>query len=356
MFLKLQYLDTNCSTFSLPARPQPTLELNFHELWSLTPFKKYKVLETVTRNGAVTNLNGVIHKHLHEKTSRAVVVREPKFDNQRSEKNPDGEPSEPTWDSSRTEGVKKSGKEIEGLRENVSLGNVRAKCSMKYGGCIPLILQALDTVQDLDEAFRPWEDTLSNKERSIILKEQSSWERAVEIFEWFKRKGCYELNVIHYNIMLRILGKARKWEHVESLWYEMCDRGISPVNSTYGTLIDVYSKGGLRKEAACWLETMKCQGMEPDEVTMGTVVQMYKKAGEFQKAEKFFKRWSLREHSKHEGTPITIAKGEEYAQVNVSLSSHTYNTLIDTYGKAGQQKEASETFGRMLREGLFQPQ
>ncbi|KAJ6746552.1 PENTATRICOPEPTIDE REPEAT-CONTAINING PROTEIN 1 MITOCHONDRIAL [Salix koriyanagi] len=91
---------------------------------------------------------------------------------------------------------------------------------------------------------------------------------------------------------------------------------ILPVNSTHGTLIDVYSKGGLKEEALHWLEKMNDREMVPDEVTIGIVVQMYKKAGKFQKAEEFFKKWTL-----------------------------------DTYGKAGQLKEAFETFAKILREG-----
>ncbi|KAF9604181.1 hypothetical protein IFM89_003927 [Coptis chinensis] len=219
-----------------------------------------------------------------------------------------------------------------------------------YGGCLPVILRALDTIKDLDEALKPWEKTLNNKERSIILKEQVIWERALEIFNWFKRKGCYELNVIHYNIIIRILGKARKWDHVENLWNEMQANGTAPTNSTYGTLIDVYSKGGLREEALLWLERMNKQGMEPDEVTMGIVVQTYKKSGEFEKAENFFKKWSS-------GKPIN-GRGK-IADINntrseplVTFSSYTYNTLMDMYGKAGQLQDASDTFSRMLREGI----
>ncbi|KAJ6735521.1 PENTATRICOPEPTIDE REPEAT-CONTAINING PROTEIN 1 MITOCHONDRIAL, partial [Salix purpurea] len=77
---------------------------------------------------------------------------------------------------------------------------------------------------------------------------------------------------------------------------------ILPVNSTHGTLIDVYSKGGLKEEALHWLEKMNDREMVPDEVTIGIVVQMYKKAGKFQKAEEFFKKWTLGESIKHEGT------------------------------------------------------
>lgn len=234
--------------------------------------------------------------------------------------------------------------------------NVQTKCSTKwvgYGGCIPAILRALDAIENLDEAFRPWEERLGNKERSIILKEQTRWERAMEIFGWFKKKGCFELNVIHYNIMLRILGKAYQWRHLERLWDEMNDKGIIPINSTYGTLIDVYSKGGRREVALVWLGRMSKQGIEPDEVTMGIVIQMYKKGGEFHKAEDFFRRWSLGEslklrvnRTRREGkVPLS-------SQENVCLSSHTYNTLIDNYGKAGKLQEASATFLQMLKEGI----
>ncbi|XP_058105443.1 pentatricopeptide repeat-containing protein At3g23020 [Magnolia sinica] len=225
------------------------------------------------------------------------------------------------------------------------------KCSTKwvsYGGSIPLILRALETVNDLNEALKPWEESLNNKERSIILKEQSNSERALEIFEWFKRKGCYELNVIHYNIMLRILGKSQRWDQVENLWDEMEQKRITPTNSTYGTLIDVYSKGGLKEEALCWLDKMYKQGLQPDEVTMGIVVQTYKKAGQFEKAEQFFKSWSSGKLTQYDGrlNPTDTFLPQK------CHSSYTYNTLIDTYGKAGQLKEASDTFARMLREGV----
>lgn len=232
---------------------------------------------------------------------------------------------------------------------------VHTKCSTKwvsYGGSIPAILTALDTIRDVDEALQPWEERINNKERSIILKEQRRWDRALEIFEWFKKNG-HELNVIHYNIMIRNLGKARKWDHVESLWNEMNARGIAATNSTYGTLIDVYSKGGLREDALFWLERMLGQGMEPDEITMVIVVQLYKKAGEFQKAEAFFRKWSLGKPLRPENNKSASAElDERVSHSDSSLSSHTYNTLIDTYGKAGLLKEASETFLKMLQQGI----
>ncbi|CAK8576705.1 unnamed protein product [Lathyrus sativus] len=235
---------------------------------------------------------------------------------------------------------------------------VHSKCLKKwvsYSGRIPTILHALDTIHDLDKAFRPWKKRLSNKEMSIILKEQVCWERALKIFEWFKKKGCYELNVIHYNIMFLILGKGKKWSLVVGLWDEMNLNGVAPVNSTYGTLIDVYSKDGLKEEALAWLQMMLSQGMEPDEVTMGVVVQLYKRAGEFRKAEEFFRKWSRGEPLRVEVDHSTVDSlhiGNEVSHANVCLNSHTYNTLIDTYGKAGQIRAVCEIFAKMIKQGV----
>lgn len=145
--------------------------------------------------------------------------------------------------------------------------------------------------------------------------------------------------------MLCTLARARKWDLVESLWTEMNAKGVAPVNSTYGTLIDAYSKRGLKEEALAWLQTMQSQGMEPDEVTMGIVVLLYKRAGEFQKAQEFFRRWIR-------GAPFRLGVDDKLvSHTNVCLSSHTYATLIDTYGKGGQFRVACETFARIIRQG-----
>lgn len=315
---------------------------------SLSPLENIKPLNKDSKNRALRTHNGkgLLRKQLGERINGGPKEKQSFVENPRTEHRSVPKKNDSGMGFKATEEHAKSS--TKWVREEKNVRNNKkphAKCSTKwanYGGCIPAILKALDEISDLDEALKPWEESLSNKERSIILKEQTNWERALEIFEWFKIKGCYELNVIHYNIVLRILGRARKWSHVASLWDDMCLRGISPVNSTYGTLIDSYSKAGLTHEALQWLAMMKEQGMSPDEVTMAIVVQLYKKSGEFRKAEDFYKKWSRNEE---EGKNVNAGGGP-------SLSSHTYNTLIDTYGKAGQLKEASEVFARMLGEGI----
>ncbi|XP_015876453.3 pentatricopeptide repeat-containing protein At3g23020 [Ziziphus jujuba] len=356
MFVKLQ-LDTSCFTMLGSTKSLPNIALPVSPVDRIERFSKdrnHRVLQTPNGDGVKKRFSEIPRPTPDR--SNGVAVHEPLLKRQNFEKNPDKENAGRTLDGGKTVNKRDLGGKLKLGNADGVMEKMHTKCSKKwvaYGGCIPAILQALDEVEDLDEALKPWEESLNNKERSIILKEQSSWERALEIFEWFKGKDCYELNVIHYNIMLRSLGKARKWSYVEGLWEEMNVKGIAPINSTYGTLIDAYSKGGLKEEALLWLEKMNKQGMEPDEVTMGIVVQMYKKAGEFQKAEEFFKKWSSSECSRQDGSTVNSAARLGTAlQAQVCLSSHTYNTLIDTYGKAGQLKEASDIFAQMLREGI----
>ncbi|KAK3150562.1 hypothetical protein QOZ80_3AG0234820 [Eleusine coracana subsp. coracana] len=207
-----------------------------------------------------------------------------------------------------------------------------------YGGSLPAMLEALEHCKDVGEALWPWKDTLNNRERTVILKEQRDWRRAVEIFDWFRRERGHDVNVIHYNVVLCAVGRARRWDLVLMLWNEMHFCGVVPNNSTYGTLIDVCCKGGREGVALIWLGDMCKRGLIPDEVTLSIVLQAHKKAGEFEEAECFFKRWSSEHGRRMGGHPC--------------YNLYTYNTLIDTYGKSGQLEKVSGTFDQMLREGV----
>ncbi|KAK4801351.1 hypothetical protein SAY86_021838 [Trapa natans] len=337
MFMKLQF-DAKCFHMLGSTKTLPCLGASFSPLETVEGQRGQRVLEIP--GGDSRNLNGFSKWSRNKR--RNGLAEEFGADKQKIGNYPDLKKRNDDDLGGRLVNGENAGVLLNGNR---SAGKMTTKCSTKwlsYNGYVPAILQSLETIEDLDEAFRPWEERLSNKERSIILKEQSRWERALEIFEWFKRKGCYEINVIHYNIMFRTLGKMRKWKLLEGLWDEMNREKIEPINSTYGTLIDVYSKGGRREVAFVWLGKMAKQGIEPDEVTMGVIVQMFKKAGEFGKAEDFFRKWS-------EGECVThrVNGSEEKA----CLSSYTYNTLIDTYGKSGRVQEAFNTFNQMLEEG-----
>lgn len=269
------------------------------------------------------------------------------------------------------------------LPPRVSSANSKKK---KYGGVLPSILRSLKSESDVEKVLNSFGETLSPKEQTVILKEQRSWEKAVRVFEWFKSQKEYVPNVIHYNVVLRALGRAQKWDELRLCWVDMAKNGVLATNNTYGTLVDVYGKAGLVKEALLWIKHMKLRGLYPDEVTMNTVVRVLKDAGEYDGADGFYKDWCVgrielddldlnsmvdavngsgsepisfkhflsTELFKTGGrapTPTTLTSDVQHSDRKPRLTS-TYNTLIDLYGKAGRLKDAAEVFGEMLRSGV----
>lgn len=271
------------------------------------------------------------------------------------------------------------------LPTKVSSANGKKK---KYGGVLPRVLRSMESENDVEKALSSFGENLSPKEQTIVLKEQRSWERVIRVFEWFKSQKEYVPNVIHYNVVLRALGRAQKWDKLRLCWIDMAKNGVLATNNTYGMLVDVYGKAGLVKEALLWIKHMKLRGLYPDEVTMNTVVRVLKDAGEYDRADGFYKDWCVRriemddldldsmvdsvngsagsatisfkhflstELFKTGGrapAPVIMASQDTQNCIRKPRLTSTYNTLIDLYGKAGRLKDAADVFGEMLKSGV----
>ncbi|XP_059660980.1 pentatricopeptide repeat-containing protein At1g73710 [Cornus florida] len=257
----------------------------------------------------------------------------------------------------------------------------------RYGGVLPSILRSLESEDDIEKTLDLYDGQLSPKEQTVILKEQRSWERVFRVFKWMKSQKEYLPNVIHYNVVLRALGRAKKWNELRLCWIEMAKNGVLPTNNTYGMLADVYGKAGLVKEALLWIKHMRLRGMFPDEVTMNTAVRVLKDAGEYDRADKFYKDWCVGRielddldldsmadsESGSFSEPISLKHflltelfktGGRNPPSKILVSSEmescvkkprltaTYNTLIDLYGKAGRLKDAADVFAEMLKSGV----
>ncbi|XP_042049695.1 pentatricopeptide repeat-containing protein At1g73710-like isoform X1 [Salvia splendens] len=243
----------------------------------------------------------------------------------------------------------------------------------KYGGVLPVILRELGGRRDVETLLDSYCGKLNPKEQTLILKEQSRWDKVIRVFNWFKSQQDYTPNVIHYNVVLRALGRAQKWNELRLCWIEMSEKGVVATNNTYGMLVDVYGKAGLVKEALLWIKHMKLRGVFPDEVTMSTVIKVLKDAGEFDKADKFYKDWCvgrveldyldfesdeealslkqflLTELFRSGGRFLDFGGVEESDVTWKPRLTNTYNTLIDLYGKAGRLEEAAGVLSDMLK-------
>ncbi|EHA8587390.1 pentatricopeptide repeat-containing protein [Cocos nucifera] len=248
-------------------------------------------------------------------------------------------------------------------------------------GSLHSTLRTLESklIEDLDdEALDSLVGDLSPKELTVVLKRQRDWRRALRVFRRIRSRRDYLANSIHYNVVLRTLGRARRWDELRLCWIDMAKDGVLPTNNTYATLIDAYGKAGLVKEALLWLKHMKARGISPDEVSMNTVVRILKDSGQFDQGETFFKGWcdgrveldcleidfdeSDSISPKHFLLTELFKSGGRAPVSNVAAAlkegprkprlAATYNTLIDLYGKAGKLKDASDAFAGMLRSGI----
>ncbi|CAN7054354.1 hypothetical protein IGI04_028780 [Brassica rapa subsp. trilocularis] len=247
----------------------------------------------------------------------------------------------------------------------------------RYGGVIPSILRSLSSSADIETTLTSLCLNLTPKEQTVLLKEQTRWDLTLRVFRFFQRHHQgYSSNVIHYNIVLRALGRAAKWDELRLCWLEMSRSGVLPTNNTYGMLVDVYGKAGLVKEALLWIKHMEQRSQFPDEVTMATVVRVLKNSNEFDSADRFFKGWcegrvvldldsidddhvSLKQFLSMELFKVG-ARGPVERTSNSSSSSSprkprltsTFNALIDLYGKAGRLEDAASLFSEMLKSGV----
>ncbi|XP_050205838.1 pentatricopeptide repeat-containing protein At1g73710 [Mercurialis annua] len=277
------------------------------------------------------------------------------------------------------------------LSKNLTLPTKNSSYNGKkksYGGKLPSILKSLDCdINNIEQTLNSFCENLNPKEQTVILKEQRNWERVIRVFEFFKSRKDYVPNVIHYNIVLRILGRAQKWDELRRCWIEMAKNGVVPTNNTYGMLVDVYGKAGLVTESLLWIKHMRVRGLYPDEVTMNTVVKVLKDAKEFDSAHKFYKDWcagrieldelQLDSTSDYENgpgsspvsfkhflstelfktggrvhTPKSLGSSDAESLVRKPRLTSTYNTLIDMYGKAGRLNDAAEVFSDMMKSGV----
>lgn len=259
---------------------------------------------------------------------------------------------------------------------------INGRKKRRYGGILPSVFRSLDSEDDIEKALNSWKGKLSPKELTVILKEQSRWQRVVRIFRWIRSQTDYLPSVIHYNIVLRSLGLAQKWDELRLWWIEMARDGVFPSNNTYGMLVDVYGKLGLVKESLLWIKHMRIRGIYPDEVTMNTVVRVLKDAGEFDRAHRFFKNWcvgrveideldldSLGDSESESiglkyflstelfkiggrNPPLKISSPDSEFAIRKPRMTATYNTLIDLYGKANRLSDAAQVFEEMLTSGV----
>ncbi|KAH0667469.1 hypothetical protein KY285_028675 [Solanum tuberosum] len=155
--------------------------------------------------------------------------------------------------------------------------------------------------------------------------------------------ALYTPSVFAYNVALRNVLRAKQWQLAYGLFDEMRQRalspdrlktsGITPDLVAYNTMINVFGKAKLFREAQLLIKEMRSVGVLPDTVSYSTLLTMYVENQKFLEALSVF---------------------SEMNEVKCSLDLTTCNIMIDVYGQLDMAKEADRLFWSMRKMELNQ--
>ncbi|GFP94297.1 pentatricopeptide repeat-containing protein at3g18110 chloroplastic [Phtheirospermum japonicum] len=188
---------------------------------------------------------------------------------------------------------------------------------------------------------------------------QSSWQRALEVYEWLNLRHWYAPNARMLATVLAILGKANQ----ESLAVEIFTRaepGIEVTVQVYNAMMGVYARNGRFTKVQELLDLMRQRGCEPDLVSFNTLINARLKSGPMTpnlgvELLNEVRRSGIRPDIITYNTLISGCSREsnlkEAVKVFQDMDVHkcqpdlwTYNSMISVYGRCGMAREAERLF------------
>lgn len=161
------------------------------------------------------------------------------------------------------------------------------------------------------------------------------WESALKVFELLREQLWYRPSPGIYIKLIVMLGKCKQHEKAHALFQDMIDEGCVVNHESFTALLSAYSRSGLLDKAFFLLEEMKnTPNCRPDVFTYSILIKSCLQVYAFDKVQ------SLLSDMESQGIkPNTI----------------TYNTLIDSYGKAKKFAQMESTLVEMLRQRECEP-
>ncbi|XP_015070913.1 pentatricopeptide repeat-containing protein At3g18110, chloroplastic [Solanum pennellii] len=197
---------------------------------------------------------------------------------------------------------------------------------------------------------------------------QSSWQRALEVYEWLNLRNWYSPNARMLATILAVLGKANQ----EALAVEIFMRAEQSIGNTvqvYNSMMGVYARNGRFSRVQQLLELMHERGLEPDLVSFNTLINARLKSGPMTPNLAI----ELLDEVRSSGIQPDIityntlisacsreSNVEEAVKVFNDMESHrcqpdlwTYNAMISVFGRCGMDGEAARLFNELEANGFY---
>ncbi|CAO2838272.1 unnamed protein product [Amaranthus hypochondriacus] len=153
---------------------------------------------------------------------------------------------------------------------------------------------------------------------------QSSWQRALEVYEWLNLRHWYSPNARMLATILAVLGKANQ----EALAVELFVRAEPSAGNTvqvYNAMMGVYARNGRFSKVQEMLNLMQERGCEPDLVSFNTLINARLKSGPLE-------------------PNMAVDLLNEVRRSGIRPDTITYNTLISACSRESNLQEAIRVF------------
>lgn len=197
---------------------------------------------------------------------------------------------------------------------------------------------------------------------------KSSWQRALEVYEWLNLRHWYSPNARMLATILAVLGKANQ----VMLAVEIFTRAGHSVDNTvqvYNAMMGVYARNGRFTKVQELLDLMRERGCEPDLVSFNTLINARLKSGPMTPN---LANELLNEVRRSGICPDIITYNtlisacsresnlEEAVKIFNDMEMHkcqpdlwTYNAIISVFGRCGLPHEAERLFDDLESKGFF---
>ncbi|OEL33733.1 Pentatricopeptide repeat-containing protein [Dichanthelium oligosanthes] len=171
---------------------------------------------------------------------------------------------------------------------------------------------------------------------TLILKAVASNEGYVSALEMFNEIEEEEdskktVDVIVYNTMISVCGRAKDWMLVERLWRRLKENSFSGTLLTYDLLVSIFVQCGQSELAIAAYQEMLQNELDPTEDIMKAIIASCTKEGKWEFALATFSRM--------------LSAG---MKPNIIL----FNSMINALGKAGQDELAFRMYHLLTSSGL----
>lgn len=171
-----------------------------------------------------------------------------------------------------------------------------------------------EALQELNIYFTP---SLVNE----VLRCQQDVDVALGYFQFVKSQPHYKHNARTHAKIFSLLGAARRYDELQQLSDSIRRDGCRLDTELFNTLISVYGEANLTDKALKLLADYSREGGQPTAYTYGSLIQVFMKGGDVQHGKEMY---------------------SQMLQARVLPDHTTFNILIDGLAKAGQVSSCLE--------------